>query len=469
MNRSKKLCILLGILAAACIATLAVLGAEERREQIKNSGETILALESQAVRSLSWDHEGASLAFHRDGTWLYDGDKAFPVSEEKIDELLEPFADFAAAFIIEEVENLGQYGLDDPICTIHLVTEDQEYEIKLGDYSRMDSQRYVSIGDGNVYLMKHDPWEEFDAALSDMIDNDDFPSFDRVTAIRFSGSENYSVTYEADSTDTYSADDVYFVRRNGKTLPLDTSKVESYLRSISYLSPSGYVSYNVTEEELQSFGLDDPELTVTVEYTEEEDGRETEETFVLHVSPDPEEVKAAKETAQEDGDGGQETGPSAYVRVGESQIVYRISSDSYERLRAASYDDLRHGEVLWADFSDIERIDVTLEGERYTFASERDGDERVWSYQDQEIEADGLRDALAALTAVEFTAGRPVQKEEIRLTVHLASENIPEVEIALYRYDGEQCLAEVDGESVSLVDRAAVVSLMEAVRAIVLD
>ena len=89
MNRSKKLCILLGILAAACIATLAVLGAEERREQIKNSGETILALESQAVRSLSWDHEGASLAFHRDGTWLYDGDEAFPVSEEKIDELLE--------------------------------------------------------------------------------------------------------------------------------------------------------------------------------------------------------------------------------------------------------------------------------------------------------------------------------------------------------------------------------------------
>ena len=36
-------------------------------------------------------------------------------------------------------------------------------------------ERYVSIGDGNVYLVQNDPLDQFDAVLSDMIDHDDVP------------------------------------------------------------------------------------------------------------------------------------------------------------------------------------------------------------------------------------------------------------------------------------------------------
>ena len=41
--------------------------------------------------------------------------------------------------------------------------------------------------------------------------------------------------------------------------------------------------------------------------------------------------------------------------------------------------------------------------------------------------------------------------------------------MALYRYDGEYCLAEVDGEPVSLVPRSQAVDLTEAVHGIVLS
>lgn len=41
--------------------------------------------------------------------------------------------------------------------------------------------------------------------------------------------------------------------------------------------------------------------------------------------------------------------------------------------------------------------------------------------------------------------------------------------VALYRVDGESCLAVVDGESVGYVPRSQVVSLIEAVNAIVLN
>lgn len=461
MNRSKKLGVLLGVLAVVCAATFAVTQMEARKEQIRETGEIILELPSESVETLSWEYDGETLAFHKDGTWLYDGDENFPVSEEKVNELLEQFQSFGAAFIIEDVEDFSQYGLEDPICTINLSTGSQTYEVKLGDYSKMDSQRYVSIGDGNVYLVRHDPLDEYGAALSDMIDHDEIPSFDRVTQIQFTGAETYSITYQEDSTDSYSAEDVYFTQRNGKTLPLDTSKVEDYLRIITTLNPTDYVSYNVTEEELQTYGLDEPELTITVDFTAENgDGGETADSFVLHVNPDP-------ETAGETEDGEDAEVP-AYVRVGDSQIVYKVPASSYRKLAAASCNDLRHSELIWADFAGVRQLDVTLEGCSYTFTPEQEGDGDTWLYQGEEFEVVDLRANLKALLVDEFTDEQPAQKEEISLTVHLDSENFPQVQITLYRYDGERCLAAVDGESVALVERSDAVALIEAVQAIVL-
>lgn len=125
MNRSKKLGILLGILVIACIATFAVMQMEERKEQIRNSEEIILEIPSDTVQSLYWEYEGNTLAFHKAETWLYDEDEAFPVSEERILDLLEPFEAFGVSFVIEDVEDYGQYGLDDPLCTINLAAEEQ--------------------------------------------------------------------------------------------------------------------------------------------------------------------------------------------------------------------------------------------------------------------------------------------------------------------------------------------------------
>lgn len=424
--------------------------------QFMDSGEPILELSGDSIQTLSWEHKGETLAFHRDETWLYDEDEKFPVSGDKINELL------SAAFVIEEVEDFGQYGLDNPVCTIHLTTEEQSYEIKLGDFSKMDSQRYASIGDGNVYLVQNDPLDQFDAVLSDMIQHDKMPSFDQAASIQFSGAQDYAVFYEVDSSNTYCAEDVYFTRRGKRSLPLDTERVDSYLRKISNLNPTNYVTYNVTDEELTAYGLDTPELTVTVEYTPKDE--ETAEVFILHVSRDPEEIKKPS-----DEDDGEDETVTAYLRVDQSQIIYQISSDQYKDLMAASYDDLRHLEIFTADFADVRQIDISLEGDSYTLTSEEKGKERTWSCQEEKLEIDDLKETLEALRADEFTSEKPSQKEEIGLTVHLDNEHFPTVSIRLYRYDGTHCLAVVDGESVALVNRGEVVDLIEAIHEIVLN
>lgn len=468
MKRSKKILILLGIFIVACTATFGVMQYEERKEQIKNSDEIILELAGDSVQSLSWSYEGDTLAFHRDEKWLYDEDETFPVDEKKIGELLEQFQAFGASFIIEEVEDYEQYGLDDPTCTINLTTEEQSYEILLGDYSKMDSQRYVSIGDGNVYLVKSDPMDYYDRTLSDMIDHDETPSFENATAIQFEGTENYKVTYEEDSNSTYCKDDVYFTQQDGKNMPLDTSRVNSYLSHISSLDLTDYVTYNATDSELESYGLDVPELTVMIDYTEEEEsGEKTANAFVLHIGLNKEEKEAAEQTAEDDDNLGEAI--TAYVRVGESQIVYQISSTDYDDLIAASYDSLRHLEVLSADFEDIYQVDISLEGVDYTIAAEENEDERVWYYQEEQLEIGDFRRALMNINASSFTGENQTQQEEISLTIYLDNENYPTVQIVLYRYDGASCLAVVDGEPVSFVSRSDVVDLIEAVHAIVLN
>ena len=101
----------------------------------------------------------------------------------------------------------------------------------------MDEQRYLSIGDGKVYLVNHDPLDEFDAVLRDMILDDTTLEFDAAERIEFSGSENYTILRDEDGK-SLCADDSYFT--DGQ--PLDTDNVETFLSAIQSLSLTNYVS-----------------------------------------------------------------------------------------------------------------------------------------------------------------------------------------------------------------------------------
>lgn len=471
MKRAKKLYALLGVLVVVCVLTFAVSKYEEHKELIKNSDEIILELDASAVTQLSWEYGDISLAFHKEDEWSYDDDEAFPVNEEKVQELLKVFEAFGVSFVIEEVEDYGAYGLDDPECTIQIGTEDETYEILLGDFSVMDSKRYVSIGDGNAYLVNTDPMESYEITLEDMILNDELPYFDAVKSVEFAGAQEYTLTYEEESTDSYCADDVYFTTQGGKKVPADTSNVDSYLSTARSISLDEYASYNVTDEELADFGLDTPELTVTVVYLGDEEDEASEETFVLNIARDPEEAAAVAEAegAEEISEDDEEETITAYARIGESQIVYKLDGDSYETLMKASYDDLRHQNVFSADFDDVTQIDISLENSDYTITVEEEDDEKTYYYGEEAFEIYELKTSLNTLYAEEFTDEKATQKEEISVTVHLDNESFPQISLKFYRYDGEKCLAVVDGESVCFVRRSDVVDIIEAVNAIVLQ
>ena len=500
MKRYKRLLILAVVLVAACVATFALTQYEEKQEQIRTSDEIILQIPTDTVQSVSWEYSGGgSLAFHKtDDGWKYQDDGAFPVSEEKVLDILEHFEEYGVTFVITDVTDYAQYGLDDPEAVLHLATEERSYDIKMGAFSKMDERRYIDIGDGNVYLVSEDPMDYVDSSLSSMILHDDTPGFETVVDITFAGSESYTITRIDESAYTYNPeDDIYFVERSGETVPLDTASVRQYLNTVTSLDLLDYVTYNATEEELKEYGLDEPVLSVTVNYTyteTDEDGEETtvSDICVFHISENPEERAEADKQIAEGNNAGSVT---KYVRIGDSQIVYTVDDVDYAILAAASYNDLRHNDVFWADFETVTQIDIALEGNEHTLVSELNEDEeRVWYYQDEEtataateeasestdetvaeeddreeLDLSAFETALLALTADSFTDELPSEVEEIGLTLQLDNENFPTVEVRLYRYDGSLCLAVVDGDPVSLVSRSSVMDLVEAVQAIVLN
>ena len=464
------LCVLLAVFAAVSITAVLVSRHEEKVEQIKNSGETILTIPIDTVTALSWTNEDGTFSFTKGEAWTYDGDFSFPVDEEKVNELLAQFEDFAAAFVINDVEDYAQYGLDEPICTISITAGEESYTVELGDFSKMDEQRYVSIGDGKVYLVSHDPLDEFDSVLRDMILDDTIPEFDTVKQIAFSGEESYTISYDEGGT-SICADDVYFTDGT----PLDTDTVNEWLTALRSLDLTNYVSYSATGEELQTFGLDNPALTVALDYSSssDEDGNETDSgTLVLHLSQNPEELAAYEEAIANEED--ELPDVTCYARVGESQIVYQITQSEYDTLTDVSYDALRHQKIFTADFDTVTSIDVTLEGENYTFicTPPEDADdtdtEGTWTYQGVEFDIFDFSYALRALAATNFTVETPTGQEEISLTLHLDNEDFSTFTLTLYRYDGESCIACVDGEPIAFVSRDKAVDLIEAVRAVTL-
>ena len=482
MRRLKMLLILLGVLIAGTIAVIVISRREEKKEEIKNSDAVILSIDPEAVTSLSWEYEETSLSLHRDGEWIYDDDSAFPVSEDVMNSLLSVFENFGAAFEIDSPEDLSQYGLSIPECTIKIGTAEKETTVLLGAFSTMDEKRYVSVGDGKVYLVNHDPMDDYSLELSDLIAHDEIPAagLSGSEKITFSGTENYTIELKRDSGLSVNEDDIYFT--DGQAL--STAEVTSLLATVRALDLTNYVSYQA-EENLSSYGLDSPELTITLEYpvTDEDDHTEMK-AFVLHLSRNPEELAAAekeaaeqseKETEDEEGSDPISEVP-CYARVGDSEIVYTIPYSSYSVLSAVSRNDLRHKELVTAAWKDISGMDVTLDGETYSLSAkaEIENDEvvRIWSGPDgEEIDSSALQNALTALSAQDadaFTADAPDGKEEIAFTLTIDNDSFPSEEIRLYRHDGESCLAVVDGESLCYVPRSAAVALIEAVNAIVL-
>ncbi len=507
MRRRRNLIILSVVFFALCGAALLAQSITEHVDSVNTTDEIILALAQDDLTGVSWEYKEESLEFEKtDDTWYNTGDEDFPVNQDTLAEFLGHFEEVHACFIIEDVEDYSQYGLEEPQCTITLTTEEGETVVSLGSYSTIDEQRYISIGDDKVYLIEDDLLEYVTTDRDEYMQHDDIPEIESLVELTVAGDATLDAVYDEEGVYSYTQNYNYYNVENGNYSVLDDERVEDYLSALTTLSLTDYVTYTASSEDLSAYGLDDPDYTITLtaevaivdeeaettEETEEdeavEDGEATEETdeepetetkeYVLYIG--------TVVTEEENEDGETEETTLAYARVGDSEIIYQLTDEDYEALAANSYDSLRPRAVLSLGWESVTDVSFTMNDTTYEVSTmtrgewnelqeieEEDGedideDEIIYLLSEQEIDFDTAMSAVNALEIDSFTSEESASTQELSMTVYLDSEDYPSVTVTIYQYDGENCLVYLDGEQVGLMERSLMVDLREAVTSIVL-
>ena len=97
-------------------------------------------------------------------------------------------------------EDLSEYGLDEPQCTVDIAAGEDSYQLLIGDETTLDGLLYLSTGDGNVYLVSSGLLSAFSYGLYDIIDMEDIPSITDVSSFTIDrASDSLELVYREDS------------------------------------------------------------------------------------------------------------------------------------------------------------------------------------------------------------------------------------------------------------------------------
>lgn len=446
MKRSRNLIILLVVLVLLIGAVIAVQVLNKQQEPAaEDSPAVVCAVKPEDITAIGWFYVDEAMAFEKTANgWVYTQDSSFPLDSSYLEPMMTALSKVEAKRTIEQVEDLAEYGLDKPDCIVTVQT-DQVLELKFGDLSAMGDAQYVSVGDGNVYLVDMALQDHFELGLYDVVKMETLPAMDTMQIAMVVNGENQTTMLRQENSNlTFSNKYVWFLHSGDSYQTLDTSLTESWLKSIAELSWSSCVAHNADEAALEQYGLAKPETAVTFVYL---DQNGSSKAFALEF--------------------GKESGNYCYVKLADSQMVYKVEKQILESVRNTTYFDLRPDDVLLMDWEVLSGLDVTVDGETYEFRKAEGQDEYHMMLNGEEVEITVVRNMLNDLRASGHSDGaKPEQTAAISFKFYRNAETFQEVELAFYPYNSTSYLTTVNGEAMHFADLGRVDNLIQVVQAV---
>lgn len=155
-----------------------------------------------AIDALSFvcaDNQPLSFLRTEDG-WLVEDHPNLPISETSIHALLDRIEHiFALRTITEHCQDLSEYGLDTPYCTIRITSDGEEKCYLFGARNAYYSGYYCMIeGESTVYMVDEGYVEQFDLTLEDLLGSDHLPDLSSLQSVIWKGSDGISLTATPD-------------------------------------------------------------------------------------------------------------------------------------------------------------------------------------------------------------------------------------------------------------------------------
>ena len=448
------------LLTLSCVLVFCVTGAViistlDFEEKMTGEETVLVDEESSDIVYLAWNYGDDQMEFTcEEGVWSYVPDSVMPVNNELLNDIAWKLSNIVSNKKVEEPQSLGVYGLGDPRYDIVIKTEDEEYELSIGDETFSDGEVYVSNGDGYVYLTDVSIIDDIAYNLMELVQEEDIPDMTAVGEICIENDDTVDMIYTEEGGLCYSDAYTYYLKDGDSWLNLDNDAAGYTFTSLTELVWEGCVDYNAGEEERSDYGLDKPDAAVSVTY---ENDDAVEEVFEYELGTN---------------------GEKFYARLKDSDMIYSIDQTVYDAAVNASYDELRPDELILLDMGTVESIDIHIDNEEYNVTVEKDGeDEFKYKLDGKDIEFADVIDKLFEMTSAgdgdEAPEGEAPADEgsvmELSILFNRSTEEYEKVEIVFYRYDGKWCISSLNDNEKAYTIREDVVELKEMINSIMLD
>ena len=371
---------------------------EETMQQTEESS-TLISLED--VKHISFEVAGEHMGWTKEeDTWVLDNDRDFPADTNKIGSIISTLSVMTEERILENVNNLKDYGLEEPVNTIEIQNEEGQSEcIYVGNKNPSTGDTYLYLNDEKttVYTVANDINSLLEDDLLDYAVGEEMPAIisSTIKKIKVQKKDNsYILENDGDSSTGWSVADGNGIRKTA-----DSSASGNLQSAAASLSFQRYYSYHCTE--WSEYGLDKPKMTLTVDYTETDTEKLNMDTKTGVTEGDSDEGKdpdVEKATSEVSRTMILYVGNLAdegyyYVRLGDSQEVHGISQSSIDVLLNGKAFDYWNLDVDYLPIADLECLNITYENERYQLKRVVEEDEEgtietTYYVNDKEVDGD---------------------------------------------------------------------------------
>lgn len=264
---------------------------EEETTEEEDTSFTVNTVEEETINQITYTVDGTEIVLLQDENeeWYTPTDENCPVDSYTVGNMTSALAEISSTREIESKDvDEETFGFTDPSKVITFtLTDGTEYTYTLGILNDVVDKYYFRLNDEeNVYLIDSTLYNSFDYDLLGLAAVEEFPALGNQDIANMTMTVDGETWYFEDAKDAAHKKNeeevptcVWKYGTNEKKLTkMDTDTSEDFVSAVINLSNSECVSYNMTKKEQKKYGLDDPYLTLTVNYTEMESSEtDTEE------------------------------------------------------------------------------------------------------------------------------------------------------------------------------------------------
>lgn len=281
MKKGKRLLVLVAVAAVfgvgAYLLNLNAKQQEAAKEAAKEEAKTVLmTTPADTLAQLSYTRGGETVTLARkDNAWVYAPRETFALDTDKVTTMAGDLQSVESVRTVADTEDaLADYGLQTPALVITATdTKGAAQTISLGDKNATTGNYYATVaGKPGIYSVSADLYNAFDVSLMQLLKDEAYPTVGEadVTGMDWSdGSETHSLTHRVEGdANAYTAAYTWFdQQKNGALTPVNDTAVQDFLSAATGVTYQSTVTDQ--KDDLAAYGLDAPQLTVTLHYTEQ--------------------------------------------------------------------------------------------------------------------------------------------------------------------------------------------------------